>query len=140
MSIVEHSATIVGINDENITVDVNSRSACMSCHLKDNCGIFDCKSTIIEVTSPTPELYTLGQTIMVTIDEYHGWTAVFFGYILPLLLVLITLLSTIYFTQDETAAGIYSLTILIPYYLVLLLFKKNFSRRFNFKIKDNQPV
>lgn len=53
-----------------------------------------------------------------------------------MILVLSTLAVTWIFTADETAAAIYSLTILIPYYLVLRLFHKSFTRRFSFKIRD----
>ena len=61
---------------------------------------------------------------------------VLFAYVLPLMLVLSTLAVTWIFTADETAAAIYSLTILIPYYLVLALFRKSFARRFSFEIRD----
>lgn len=82
-------------------------------------------------------MYHVGQNVMVTIDEKKGWIAVAFGYIIPLILVLITLFTTNLITNDETAAGIYSLMILIPYYLILMLFKKSFTKRFDFRIKEN---
>lgn len=73
---------------------------------------------------------------MVVIAENRGWIAVFFAYILPLLLVLSTLVITLIFTASETSAAIYSLAVLIPYYLVLMLFRRSFARRFSFKIKN----
>ena len=120
MSVIEHSATVT----------------CATCCLKDGCGIFDCRLHSLQIYSPTPERYQPGQTVMVAIAENRGWAAVLFAYVLPLILVLSTLAVTWIFTADETAAAIYSLTILIPYYLVLRLFHKSFTRRFSFKIRD----
>lgn len=136
MSIIEHSATVINVDGEFITVDILSRSACAACTLKDNCGIFDCKTKEIKIKTDTPDRFTPGQNVMIVIDENHGWTAVFFGYILPLLLVLAALGTTLFVTEDETAAGIYSLMILIPYYLILMLFKKAFARKLIFRIKN----
>lgn len=136
MSVIEHSATVTAVDGETVTVEIASRSACATCCLKDGCGIFDCRLHSLQIYSPTPERYQPGQTVMVTIAENRGWAAVLFAYVLPLMLVLSTLAVTWIFTADETAAAIYSLTILIPYYLVLRLFHKSFTRRFSFKIRD----
>lgn len=137
MSVLEHSATIERINGGTIYVNVANNSACANCSLKKNCGIFDSKDKSITVSTQNPEMYHVGQNVMVTIDEKKGWIAVAFGYIIPLILVLITLFTTNLITNDETAAGIYSLMILIPYYLILMLFKKSFTKRFDFRIKEN---
>lgn len=136
-SVLEHSATIESINGDIILANVANSSSCSNCRLQKNCGIFESKEKSITIYTRNPEIYTVGQKIMITIDESKGWTAVAFGYIIPLILVLTTLFVTNTITQDETASGIYSLMILIPYYLVLLLFKKNFAKKFDFKIKDD---
>ena len=135
MSVIEHTGTITNINGEIVTVEITSKSACAACHLKDGCSIFECKHRFLEIYTPTPELYQSGQTVTVTIDENRGWIAVFFAYILPLLLVLGTLVTVWNFTSNETTSAICSLIALIPYYLLLMLFKKTFAGRFSFKIK-----
>ena len=136
MSVIEHSATVTAVDGETVMVEIASRSACATCCLKDGCGIFNCRLHSLQIYSPTPERYQPGQTVMVVIAESRGWAAVLFAYVLPLILVLSTLAVTWIFTADETAAAIYSLTILIPYYLVLRLFHKSFTRHFSFKIRD----
>lgn len=137
MSVIEHSATIEQINGGVIYVNVANNSACANCNLNKNCGLFDTKNKSVTVLSSNPELYRVGQKVMVTIDERKGWVAVAFGYIIPLILVLATLIATNSITNDETASGIYSLLVLIPYYLVLLLFKNTFTKKFDFRIKED---
>ena len=136
MSVIEHPATITSVDRATITVEIETKTACAACHQKDSCGIFDCSSRRLQIHSPNSERYQPGQTVMVVIAENRGWIAVFFAYILPLLLVLSTLVITLIFTASETSAAIYSLAVLIPYYLVLMLFRRSFARRFSFKIKN----
>lgn len=136
MSDIRHEATIVRIENDSVFANVENKSACADCHARQTCALFDCRNKIIEIKTNYPEKYAPGQHITVTLDEKHGWIAVFYGYILPLVLVLVTLIATNTMTGDETASAIYSLMVLIPYYLVLFLFKKSFSGKFQFRIED----
>ena len=139
MSVLEHSATIIKTEKNRVYAAVNSRAACASCSVRKSCGLAECREKVIEIETPEAEKYSPGDRITVELDEKKGWLAVFLAYILPLLLVLAVLLTGIFFLSDETAAAVFSLTVLLPYYLVLGLFSKKISREIRFKISQRPP-
>lgn len=136
MSVIEHQATVTAVSGKTVTVEITSRQACEACHLKDGCNLSEGKNKTLQIYAPSSGRCRPGQKVTVYIEERSGWLAVFFAYILPLLLVLTALTAVWIFTDSETAAAVCGLAILVPYYLVLILFRKNFDRRFSFKIRE----
>lgn len=65
-----------------------------------------------------------------------GISCCILGYLLPLFLMLSTLLLVDTLTKNELTAGIFSIIILVPYYLALFLNQKYFNQKFNFKILE----
>lgn len=136
MSQIKHIAEIISIKGTLILANIESQTACASCHVQKQCAMSGCQNKIIEINSSNPQKYQIGDKVTVVLDEKLGWIAIFFGYIFPLILVLITLFTTNMITNDEIASATYSLMILIPYYLLLSLFKRRISNKFQFKIED----
>ena len=85
---------------------------------------------------PKDSDYQIGQTVNVEISAASGWIAVFWGYIMPLILVLTMLLSAISITDDETTAALSSLAVLPPYYFILWIFRHKFAKKISFRIKS----
>ena len=77
---------------------------------------------------------TLGDKVIVSLAPRFGFLAVFYGYILPLLVMLITLLTVVFAGFSELIAGLSSIIVLIPYYFWLFLNRARFRQQFNFKI------
>lgn len=134
MPCIEHTATVVAVNKDAITVELLSRSACSACHLKENCSMSENK--VRRLCIPDVGNYQIGQTVNVEISASSGWIAVFWGYIMPLILVLIALLSAISLTDDETTAALSSLAVLPPYYFILWLFRHKLAKKISFRIKS----
>lgn len=132
---IEHAATIIAINKEYITAELLSHSACTGCSLKENCSMSENKVRKFQIPKPQDFQYQIGQNITIEISSSSGWIALFWAYILPLILVLSALLTTIFLTRDETIAALSSLSILLPYYSILWLFRQKFAKKINFKIK-----
>ncbi len=93
-------------------------------------------SRLKDITLHAPETSHLhiGQKVTLAMDDRLGWLAVFFGYILPLIIVLTVLLATLAATSSDTMAAVLSLGALLPYYILLAVFRKKISRHFNFRI------
>lgn len=134
MSCIEHTATVVAINKDSTTIELLSRSACSACHLKENC--FMSENKVRRLCIPESGNYQIGQTVNVEISASSGWIAVFWGYIMPLILVLITLLSAISITNNETIAALSGLAVLPPYYFILWLFRHKLAKKISFRIKS----
>lgn len=58
-----------------------------------------------------------------------------YGYFLPFILVIISLLIIYKITKNQAVAGLISLTILIPYYIILYFLRKKMKSSFLFAIK-----
>jgi sigma-E factor negative regulatory protein RseC len=81
--------------------------------------------------------YVPGQQVTILFRESKGFTALFFGYVLPFLLVLLTLVVSVEITQDELFSGLLALAILIPYYTIIYFFRHQFKKVFNFEVEEN---
>lgn len=131
---IKHPATIVHIEQDKILINVENTSSCVNCHSKNHCIMNECKNKIIEIKAPSEHKYHFGDKVTMSLDENLGWLAVVYSYILPLTLVIISLIITYQITKSEEVSAIFGLIALIPYYFLLFMLKKYFSKKFNFKI------
>lgn len=134
MEHISHDGRIVKIEGSRIEVEIISRAACQSCVARHSCGLADSQSKIIEVCTPDSPNYQIGEEVRVGIAAQNGLKAVFYGYVLPLLLVIAVLISTIMLGYSEEISGIFSIIVLIPYYFWLFLIQKKLRRQFCFSI------
>ena len=132
--IIEHKGTIKKITTDLITVNIISKSACVSCSAKGICSVSDIDNKEIEVKNFTNN-YEVGEEIKVYYKQSLGFRALFLGYILPFLMILITLIVMLAITNREGLSGIIALATLIPYYIILYLNKNKFQKTFSFSIK-----
>lgn len=136
MSDIKHDATINKIEANKVFAIITSKSACLHCQMKGACNLSDCQDKTIEIQVDNPNLFAIGDKVVVTLSENFAFWAVFYGYILPLILVLFALGICNYLNISELSSGLWSLLILLPYYLVLSLLKKHFRKKIQFKIED----
>ena len=91
---------------------------------------------IVKVRKPEDEQsYVTGQQVTVFMDGKMGFRAVFFGYILPFLLVLTVLMVGLVSGMSEGFSGLSALLVLVPYYLLVYVFRDRLSKRFQFYIR-----
>lgn len=81
--------------------------------------------------------YSRGQEVTVIFRESQGFIALFFGYILPFILVLLTLIIAVSVTADELTGGLLALAILVPYYTALYFFRHYLKNVFKFELEEN---
>ena len=134
---IKQSAIITNIDKSFLTLELEQKSACAGCHHQKTCSSADCQKKELRVALNKDKVYHKGQMVFVTINEAQGWIAIFYGYILPLALLLSTMLTCSFFTQNEFKIAFFSIFILIPYYFLLFLCKKHIATKFSFKIDDN---
>ena len=88
----------------------------------------------IEVTEYNGQ-YEVGQLVTIIFKESKGFTALFWGYIMPFILVLGTLIAMLEITGDELTSGLVSLGVLIPYYITLYFFRNSLKKFFKFEVE-----
>lgn len=134
METVSHPGIVSAVNNETVTITIESRSACAGCNLKNSCNLAECLKKEIAVATPLASSYRIGDKVSVSIDSRFGFAAAFYAYIFPLLLMLITVALGEGLGWSEISTGISAIIILIPYYLGLFLTQKYFQTRFKYII------
>lgn len=132
---IEHDGFIKKIEIDKIIVEIASTSACGSCQIKGYCAVSEVEMKDIEVFTYHKQDYKIGQKVTVVLAENLGLKAVFLGYFLPFIFMVAALFILMTITKNELWSGLGAIGILIPYYLILSLFKKKISKEFTFKIK-----
>lgn len=123
------------IENQKVYVKIVSQSACASCHANVACSASDISEKMIEVDLADAGDVKPGEFVTVKVQSSAGNLALFYGYVFPFLLVLISLIVAVNFTS-EGYAGLISLAALLPYYLGLYLLRGKIARRFRFTIEN----
>ncbi len=131
---IEHKGIIESINGNKIRVGFVALSGCASCHAKGYCSTSDMKEKSIDVFENSNQ-YKVGEEVTVLLSQSLGFKAVWIGYILPFILVIITLIILTQITDSEGLSGLGAIAILIPYYLILMIFRNRLQKTFSFIIK-----
>ncbi len=132
---VQHSGVISKITDGRITVSLNGNINCAACNAKAACGISESNSKEITIEN-TNRSFKLNEGVAVVLQKELGLKAVFWAYIFPFILVFAVLLIASNFLK-EWIAGLLSLFVLIPYYVMLYFFNSSFERVFKISILKN---
>ncbi|WP_100611061.1 SoxR reducing system RseC family protein [Confluentibacter lentus] len=127
-----HYGIISKIVGDSITVNLEQNIHCESCHAKGTCGISDSETKKIEVTNPN-DTFKTKERVCVVLKKTLGLKAILWAYIIPFTLMFATLIISSNILK-ELAAGILSLLVLLPYYLILYFFKNTFKSIFKISI------
>jgi sigma-E factor negative regulatory protein RseC len=130
-----HPGIIESINGNQVSVRILSQSACSSCHAKQACTVADMKDKIIDAELDQPEKWKTGDEVMVRMDESLGRKAVILGYGLPLVVLVTSIIIFLSLFKHEGLAALLSILMLVPYYLVLYLFRNRLHKEFRFRIE-----
>ncbi|MCK5066532.1 MAG: SoxR reducing system RseC family protein [Bacteroidales bacterium] len=131
---IDHEGIIDRIDGDIAHVKINSVSACASCYAKGVCSAADQEEKYLDVHLNGAE-YRQGEPVHVQVAKHLGFRAVALGYVYPFLLLMAVLVAFTAAGTQELRAGTYALLSIIPYYLVLFLFRKRIGSAFTFSIK-----
>ena len=134
MNNIKRKAKIKDIINNKAIVEIESFSACENCALLSSCGSEKCKGYTVEVIVLPEDNFQKGEFVNIEISQRQAFLAVFLSYIMPLILVILTLSISMLITKNEIKSGIYSIIILIPYYLWLFLNRKRIATKFRFNV------
>jgi len=131
---IEHEGIIRSINNNNVEVEIINGSECHSCYAKGACALSGNKNKIVTL-SVKEDFFSVGDSVFVILKKNLTWKAVFYGYLIPFLLLVFTLMSSLNILKNEALAGIISISILIPYYFIIYCMKSKLNKEFEFQIK-----
>ena len=137
-SIFAHKGVVLTVHHGGIDVAVQVEGACIGCKLKDACSMGNQKEKTVVVATDQPEAYRVGEEVIVSVGRGMGFRAILLSYIIPLVLLLVSLPALLGAGVKEAVAGLSSLGALALYYAVLWLFRSHIHRKINFKIRKMQ--
>lgn len=131
--IIEHEGIVRKSDDKSVTVKISSETACSGCHAEGFCAMFGNEEKLIDIKGSYN--VSSGDRVTVLMKKSMGFTAVFLGYILPLILVIISLVILVASSLPELISGIGSIGVLIFYYIILYFFRNRINNKFTFTLK-----
>jgi sigma-E factor negative regulatory protein RseC len=130
-----HQGTVVKCESDCVLVQIEAVSACAACKAKSMCNLSEVQEKIIEVWHSKPSAYKPGDLVTVTMKRTMGNKALWLGYLLPFFIVMVSLFLFSYLTGSELQAGLISLLLLLPYYLILYARRNKLKDTFRFEIE-----
>jgi sigma-E factor negative regulatory protein RseC len=130
---ITHEGIVQEVRDDHVIVSFISQPACSSCNIKNICSLAEREGKSIEVPT-SGKSYQAGEKVFIVLSQSHGFKAVFLGYILPFLIVIISLVILLKLTNNEALAGLFSISSLVIYYLVLWILRRMVNASFTFRL------
>ena len=129
-----HRGIVQKTEANSVLITITSQSACSGCHAENACSLSGKELKNIEI----PGSYNVnkGDEVTVQVSQSSGFEAVLMAYVIPLVVLLVSLIVLNLLKMSELMAGLLSLVTLVPYYTILYLFRKRVNNRFNFTLND----
>lgn len=133
---IEHPGVVEDIRNDMVLVRIKTRTACGDCKSKSYCGLQDVKDKIIDIETPKAANYMVGQHVTVTLKESLGYKALLLGYLIPLVILVLTLVLMLAVSGNEPLSALVAVLLMVPYYLMVYIKRDKLRKTFNFYIKE----
>ncbi len=137
VSDIRHPGVVENVEGNTVIVRIESQAACGKCQAKSHCGMVESADKLIEIAHRGAEKFSGGQHVIVKLEQSLGYKALMLGYIIPFLILLISLFVTVTITGNEGLAAFISVLLMIPYYALLYKYRNRLRKTFHFRIEAN---
>jgi len=130
---IQHDGIVQKVGNDSVVVAISASSACAGCHAEGLCNMTGKEEKIIDVQGK----YNVvpGDTVTVLMQQSMGYKAIALSYLIPVLVVIVSLVVLVSLDIPELTAGLMSIGVLLPYFLVLFLLRRRINRIFTFTLK-----
>jgi sigma-E factor negative regulatory protein RseC len=136
---IQHQGIIENIENQKVFVRIEQKAACSACHARSACLASDKKEKVIEVDDPSG-MYTINEQVIISAHSAVGFFAVNMAFTIPFILVIIALIIGINQSGNEGIGGLAGLSILIPYYFILYIFRDRLKKKCRFSLSKVQDT
>ncbi len=133
-SAVSHEGVVERITGDLIRVRFIAHSACAACHAKGVCAVSGSEEKYVDVLNGSSG-YAVGDRVEVMLEEKQGFRALAYGYVFPLVILLVVLFILSELTGREGFSALIAIGSLVPYYFIVWLCRKRLSGKFDFRIQ-----
>jgi sigma-E factor negative regulatory protein RseC len=130
---VQHDGTVKKVDSNSVFVSILSETACSGCHAEKLCNFSGEKEKVVEVKGK----YNVapGDPVTILMEQSMGYKALLISYLIPLLILIVSLIVLNAFAVSELMSGLVSVLVLVPYFIILYFFRKKIDRSFTFTLK-----
>jgi len=133
---IQHRGIVKNITEKGVEVLIEARSACLSCQLKSSCSISDKEEKVITIAYQPDGKFHQGDQVEVVMKTSHGFQAVLLAYVMPVILILLTMITGLMMNLSENLLAFLFLGAVVLYFIGLWLFRKRLQQRFTFSLKQ----
>jgi len=133
MEEIIHKGIIRKGHDGELQVEITDQVECSACHVKGACAVGSSREKIFPVDSRFNDIEP-GEQVYLHLSMKTAFKALFWAYIFPLILILVSI-GAVGFFVSELLTGLIAIAVLVIYYTVLYLSKNYFNKEFSLNIK-----
>ena len=134
MKKIRHRGIIDSISGCKASVRIVRMSACSSCEAKSTCRGHGTKDFIVNVTDEVLVGMSAGDAVTVEIPCSAGRHAVLVGFVVPLLLVVVSMAAVVSLGGRDVLAALVAIVVLAMYYCGLYVARQRLDRHFHVSV------
>ena len=131
---IRHEGVVKNIKDNVVQVQFVQHSACSHCEAKGHCNASESKEKVVFVECDNTADYSVGEKVIVFASQKVGHIAVFYGAVLPMIIMMAVAIVTALTTNDELLSALLALGALASYFISLMFFSKKLKAVLKFEI------
>lgn len=132
---IRHEGVVKNIKGNVVQVQFVQQSACAHCEAKGHCNASESKEKIVDVECADAANYAVGDNVVVMANQKIGFIAVFYGAVLPMIIMLIVAIATAMTTGNELLASLLGLGSLAVYFVSLMFFREKLKQTLKFELR-----
>lgn len=132
---IRHDGVVKSIKGNVVQVQFVQQSACAHCEAKGHCNASESKEKVVDVECANASDYAVGDNVVVLASQKVGFIAVFYGAVLPMIVMMIVAIATALTTKDELLSVLLSLGSLAVYYICLIFFREKLKQTLKFELR-----
>lgn len=133
---IRHKGVVLSVFRDTVTVAVETTEACAACASRSACSLgVQSNTRNILVNTTDAASYSIGEQVMVGARTQLGLMAVALCYLIPAVVLVVSLATAVQLCASEGAAAGISLLCVALYYGVLYLCRGKIARKVSFTIE-----
>ena len=132
---IRHCGVVEQVEDGCVHVRIVQTSACAACKVASYCNAAESKEKMIDVFCDAATEYSVGQQVVVSTSGQVAAKALLWAFGVPFVLQMSVLVLVLVLTANEGWAALSALVTLVPYYIILWLFRDKMREQLAFKIE-----
>jgi sigma-E factor negative regulatory protein RseC len=134
---IQHTGVIEKIEHPVVYVRILQQSSCSQCQVKSFCSTSDKSEKIIEIEDRSGR-FAVNEKVNICARLSQGMTAVLLAFVVPVIILVATLAIaprvSAAMSENEIAAGLAGVFILVPYYGIIRLMRNKLKKEFMFTL------